>query len=78
MSQRVFLVAKSFSCRKEILNISLRVYFSANSCKRLQNSRKRLQNSRKRLQNSLKPLQTVVRHVAKVLFDLLMSSTTWP
>ena len=68
------IVAKSFSCRKEILNIN----FSANSCKRLPNSRKRLQNSRKRLQNSRKPLQTVVRRVAKVLFDLPMPSTTWP
>ena len=34
-SQTVFIVAKSFSCRKEILNmfkISLRIYFSTNSC----------------------------------------------
>ena len=31
----------------------------------------------KRLQNSRKPLQTVVRRVAKVLFDLPMPSTHW-
>ena len=38
-SQTVFIVTKSFSCCNEILNmfnISLRIYFSANSCKRLQ------------------------------------------
>ena len=67
-SQTVFIVANSLSF----------IYFSENSCKRLQNSRKRLQNSRKRLQNSRKRLQTVVRRVAKVLFDLPMPSTTWP
>ena len=51
-----------------MFKISLRIYFSANSCKRLPNSRKHLQNSRKRLQNSRKPLQTVVRRGGKVWF----------